>query len=47
MKITLKKKIELSNFLEQIETNRNSEKVIDKLDLIDRKELKFLGTDRN
>ena len=34
MKITLKKKIELSNFLEQIETNRNSEKVIDKLDLM-------------
>ena len=34
MKITLKKKIELSNFLEQIEINRNSEKVIDKLDLM-------------
>ena len=35
MKITLKKKIELSNFfLEQIETNRNSEKVINKLDLM-------------
>ena len=34
MKITLKKKIELSNFLEQIETNRNSEKVIDRLDLM-------------
>ena len=34
MKITLKKKIELSNFLEQIEININSEKVIDKLDLM-------------
>ena len=34
MKITLKKKIELSNFLEQIEINRNSDKVIDKLDLM-------------
>ena len=34
MRMTLKKKIELSNFLEQIETNRNSEKVINKLDLM-------------
>ena len=31
---TLKKKIELSNFLEQIETNRNSETLINKLDLM-------------
>ena len=34
MKMTLKKKIELSNFLEQIEVNRDSKKVINKLDLM-------------